>query len=961
MKNNFFKFIKQFNSKSFRIRLIFILTGIISTVWFLVRVIPKPQRAAYPCMRAAAPIMSSFVIWLLSVFGMMAAYKRAKVNLAKSKYFIVMLCGFAFLISLMLFMSQDVRTIYARLINKPLQANAPVGVERGIFPGRVVWVRDPKAVTWNFTGNWWDDAYISQTETDKMITGALLSVSGKTIESEAWDSVFKSFNFRKTGTATGYQAGQKIAIKINQNNTNSHTDNNNINGCPQLILSLLKGLINQAGVAEGDITVFDASRFITNNIYNKCHAVFPNVVFVDNSGNDGRVKSTYVDNAIPFSLTSNNAKGIATCAVNASYLINMAILKGHVNQGVTLCGKNWFGTTSISANYVNNAHDYFGANGDNTYLTFVDYMGHKDLGEKTVLFLIDALYASKALSGSPSPKWQMAPFNNSWPCSLFASQDGVAIDAVGIDFLKSEFPDLADATYADRYLLEASQANNPPSGTFYDPEKDGSRLPSLGVFEHWNNATDKKYSRNLGLNYGIELFQNVITDTPAVAVTGVSIIPTSKTIGINESFTIIPTVLPSNATNKSVTYSVISGNTFVIVNSSTGLVTGIAAGTATVRATTSDGAKTADCIVTVNNKIMCAAPAIVYTNTAPVIDKVIDAIWAFAPSKTISLGMNGVNPPAGFSAVWRSLYTSTNLYFLVEVTKNGTLYNQNGTNWWQDDAVEIFIDGNNSKNNTFDGVNDFQFGFRYNDSINIQVGGTNPANSTIGISYNLYTTAVGYNVEVSIPWTTLKTTPTNENKIGLEVGVDVSSGAARLTQMTTFNNSGNSYLNPSLLGTVGLSQCSYNPIATINLGNLTATYDGTAKSVTVTTIPTGLAVDITYNGSSVSPINAGTYTVVATVNDSIYQGSTTGTFIIEMPSEIKSNQEKELSIISSNGVITIKGIEIGKGISIYNLQGNKVYYEKASNETEIISSLKVGVYCIFVDGQKKAIKVLVMK
>ena len=122
-----------------------------------------------------------------------------------------------------------------------------------------------------------------------------------------------------------------------------------------------------------------------------------------------------------------------------------------------------------------------------------------------------------------------------------------------------------------------------------------------------------------------------------------------------------------------------------------------------------------------------------------------------------------------------------------------------------------------------------------------------------------------------------------------------------------------------------------------------------------------MAVDITYNGSSVSPINAGTYTVVATVNDSIYQGSTTGTFIIEMPSEIKSNQEKELSIISSNGVITIKGIEIGKGISIYNLQGNKVYYEKASNETEIISSLKVGVYCIFVDGQKKAIKVLVMK
>ena len=40
---------------------------------------------------------------------------------------------------------------------------------------------------------------------------------------------------------------------------------------------------------------------------------------------------------------------------------------------------------------------------------------------------------------------------------------------------------------------------NPPSKTFYDPERDGIPMPrSLGVHEHWNNGTDKKYSRNLG-------------------------------------------------------------------------------------------------------------------------------------------------------------------------------------------------------------------------------------------------------------------------------------------------------------------------------------------------------------------------------------------------------------------------------------------------------------------------------
>ncbi len=29
---------------------------------------------------------------------------------------------------------------------------------------------------------------------------------------------------------------------------------------------------------------------------------------------------------------------------------NMALLKGHVGQGVTLCAKNWYGCMSIHAN-----------------------------------------------------------------------------------------------------------------------------------------------------------------------------------------------------------------------------------------------------------------------------------------------------------------------------------------------------------------------------------------------------------------------------------------------------------------------------------------------------------------------------------------------------------------------------------------------------------------------------------
>lgn len=99
----------------------------------------------------------------------------------------------------------------------------------------------------------------------------------------------------------------------------------------------------------------------------------------------------------------------------------------------------------------------------------------------------------------------MAPFNGEWPCSLLGSMDPVAIDMVAGDLLVSQFPDMPDVNYWDMYLTEAAQADKAPSGTVYDPEGDGTALPSLGVAEHWNNAKDKKYSRNIGTGNGIEL------------------------------------------------------------------------------------------------------------------------------------------------------------------------------------------------------------------------------------------------------------------------------------------------------------------------------------------------------------------------------------------------------------------------------------------------------------------------
>ena len=65
--------------------------------------------------------------------------------------------------------------------------------------------------------------------------------------------------------------------------------------------------------------------------------------------------------------------------------------------------------------------------------------------------------------------------------------------------------------------------------------------------------------------------------------------------------------------------------------------------------------------------------------------------------------------------------------------------------------------------------------------------------------------------------------------------------------------------------------------ATATLGNLSQIYGGTAKSVSVTTDPTNLAVSVTYNGSASAPTNTGSYSVVAIVTDPNDRGTNTAT------------------------------------------------------------------------------------
>ncbi len=77
---------------------------------------------------------------------------------------------------------------------------------------------------------------------------------------------------------------------------------------------------------------------------------------------------------------------------------------------------------------------------------------------------------------------------------------------------------------------------------------------------------------------------------------------------------------------------------------------------------------------------------------------------------------------------------------------------------------------------------------------------------------------------------------------------------------------------------------------TLDTGSLSATYDGHPHHATASTTPPGLTVDITYSqggGPVTDPTEVGSYDVTATIDETNYTGSTTGTMVIS-PASVTS-------------------------------------------------------------------------
>ncbi|MCY2995899.1 MAG: twin-arginine translocation signal domain-containing protein [Planctomycetota bacterium] len=163
----------------------------------------------------------------------------------------------------------------------------PIGEPQGIHPGRVVWVHDPQAIDWKGPGDghWYDGNRTKQERVDEMLSRAILELTGETSATKAWDKLFRHLNQARGKGDVAYKSGEKIVIKPNwvgmiwtEGTVNLETytlikRQDYMNTSPQMILALIRSLVEGAGVEDADIAVCDSLAYLVHEYYAWPHRI----------------------------------------------------------------------------------------------------------------------------------------------------------------------------------------------------------------------------------------------------------------------------------------------------------------------------------------------------------------------------------------------------------------------------------------------------------------------------------------------------------------------------------------------------------------------------------------------------------------------------------------------------------------------------------------------------------------
>lgn len=201
------------------------------------------------------------------------------------------------------------------------------------------------------------------------------------------------------------------------------------------------------------------------------------------------------------------------------------------------------------------------------------------------------------------------------------------------------------------------------------------------------------------------------------------------------------------------------------------------------------------------------------TTTAPTIDGSVDALWQSAPSYALTNVVLGSGTPtaADIAVSYRALHDGTNLYLLVEVTDDN-LVNDSGFQDWQDDGIELYLDGNRSGGSSYDGVDDRQIVFRWNDPTVYTSLPSAPLPS--GLQRMSANTPTGYRLEVKLPLAQINVGTSAGTEFGLDLYViDDDDGGNRDHKLAWHSTTDNGWEAPGTFGIGRLGAINRAPVA----------------------------------------------------------------------------------------------------------------------------------------------------
>ena len=157
-----------------------------------------------------------------------------------------------------------------------------------------------------------------------------------------------------------------------------------------------------------------------------------------------------------------------------------------------------------------------------------------------------------------------------------------------------------------------------------------------------------------------------------------------------------------------------------------------------------------------------------------------------------------IDNPRDLTARWRANWDDDNLYIWVGIVDENHV--SDSKDYWADDSIEIYIDADASRNESYDNYNDFQLSFSLGNS-SINAGVTTPKDKLDTIKFSTRKLPSGYQLEAAIPWSTLNIVPTAEHAIGFDIQInDDDNGDARDAKISWNANVDQAWKNPQVFG-----------------------------------------------------------------------------------------------------------------------------------------------------------------